>query len=135
MTMAATCHRRIHFAKANFNVYDSSYMQPRFSHMQDLTTSLLQTKSTLLRACAPADAPALAWPMVCGSRVAERTKPAAFESGVLTIIVPDKAWRSELSDLAPRYVAELNKISPVQIKLLLFITPEQAKQDSQPSIR
>ncbi|MCU1286029.1 MAG: hypothetical protein JWO13_2379 [Acidobacteriales bacterium] len=99
--------------------------------MQTLSTSLLKTKAALLRACDPKDAPALAWPMVCGSRVAERTQPSSFETGVLTIIVPDKGWRAELADLTPRYLAELNKISPVQIKSLQFTT----REDSPPSIR
>src|SRR4051812_18272855 len=92
--------------------------------MQNLSSSLLRTKSALLRACAPDDAPALAWPMVCGSRVAEKTEVCGFADGVLTIIVPDKGWRSELAELAPRYIAELNKISPTQIKSLRFTTRE-----------
>src|SRR4051794_21215725 len=99
--------------------------------MQILSTSLLRTKTALLRACAPNDAPALAWPMVCGSRVADRTHAGPFAAGILTIIVPDKGWRAELTALAPRYLAELNKISPVQIKSLKFIT----REDSPPAIR
>jgi len=42
----------------------------------------------------------------------------------MTIVVPDKGWRSELADLAPRYLAALNRISPLKIELLVFITQE-----------
>ena len=98
--------------------------------MQNISSDLLRTKSALLRSCEPQDAPACAWPMVCGSSVAEKTEAAGFNAGTLTIIVPDKGWRTELADLAPRYVAELNKISPVQIKSLIFIVREDFRPEA-----
>jgi hypothetical protein len=92
--------------------------------MEDIASGLQQIKATLLRTCDPKEAPALAWPMVCGSRVAEKTQVAAFENASMTIVVPDKGWRSELADLAPRYLAALNRISPLKIESLVFITQE-----------
>ena len=47
-----------------------------------------------------------AWPLVCGDRVAARTKVLDFSNGVLRVEVPDKTWRGQLQELAPRYVSE-----------------------------
>jgi len=92
--------------------------------MEDIASGLQHIKASLLRGCDPKEAPAIAWPMVCGTRVAEKAEVHDFENGVLTIIVPDAGWRSELADLAPRYLVALNKISPVKIEKLVFITQE-----------
>jgi len=62
-----------------------------------------------LRKVPSADAVLLAWPMACGSAVAGRTKALEFSDGVLKVEVPDAAWRAELQNLAPRYVAALNR--------------------------
>jgi hypothetical protein len=92
--------------------------------MEDIASGLEQIRATLLRSCDPKDAPAIAWPMVCGSRVAEKTQVSGFENASMTIIVPDKGWRSELADLAPRYLVALNRISPLKIEKLVFVTQE-----------
>ena len=62
-----------------------------------------------LRKAPAAQAPLLAWPVVCGSAVAARTRALEFSRGVLKVEVPDSAWRAELQHLAPRYVAIANK--------------------------
>ena len=58
-----------------------------------------------LRQAPPMEAPLMAWPVVCGSAVAERTHALTFVDGVLRVAVPDAGWRSELQALAPRYLA------------------------------
>jgi predicted nucleic acid-binding Zn ribbon protein len=60
-------------------------------------------------------APLMAWPVVCGSAVAERTQALSFADGVLRVAVPDAGWKSELQSLAPRYLAAINRytIEPV----------------------
>jgi hypothetical protein len=92
--------------------------------MEDIASGLQGIKASLLRGCDPKDAPAIAWQMVCGSQVAEKAEAYGFVNGVLTIVVADNGWQSELANLASRYVAELNKISPVKIKSLVFVTRE-----------
>ncbi len=47
-----------------------------------------------------------AWSLVCGEPVAARTRVVEFSAGVLRVEVPDKAWRGQLQELAPRYVSE-----------------------------
>jgi hypothetical protein len=60
-----------------------------------------------LRKAASSEAVLLAWPVACGSAVAARTQALEFSHGVLTVEVPG----AELQNLAPRYVAALNRYS------------------------
>ena len=51
---------------------------------------------------APASESALlAWPVACGSKVAERTRALSFSDGILRVEVADAGWRRELANLAP----------------------------------
>lgn len=71
---------------------------------------------------APADESALlAWPLVCGSAVAERTRTLSFADGILRVEVADRGWQRELANLAPRYVALINKYSATSVKRIEFV--------------
>lgn len=71
---------------------------------------------------APQDqAPLLAWPLVCGSVVAERTQALKFADAILQVEVPDAGWRRELQGLAPRYLAALNRYAGQKIHRIEFI--------------
>jgi hypothetical protein len=71
---------------------------------------------------APADeSPLLAWPVVCGSAVAERTQAVSFSDGILQVEVADAGWRRELANLAPRYVALINKYSAASVRRIEFV--------------
>ena len=63
----------------------------------------------------------LAWPVACGSAVADRTRALDFSNGVLRVEVPDAGWRRELASLAPRYVASINKYSAAPVKRIEFV--------------
>ena len=55
---------------------------------------------------APAsESPLLAWPVACGSAVAERTRALSFSVG----------------NLAPRYVALINKYSATPVERIEFV--------------
>ena len=69
----------------------------------------------------PQESPLLAWPVACGSAVAERTRAVAFSDGILSVEVADRGWRQELSSLAPRYLAALNRYSAVQVRRIEFV--------------
>jgi len=69
----------------------------------------------------PQESPLLAWPVACGSAVAERTRAVAFSDGILHVEVADRGWRQELASLAPRYVAAINRYSAVQVKRIEFV--------------
>lgn len=71
---------------------------------------------------APASQSALlAWPVACGSAVADRTRALSFSNGILQVEVADAGWRRELVHLAPRYVALINKYSATPVKRIEFV--------------
>lgn len=71
---------------------------------------------------APAgEVPLLAWPLVCGSAVAERTRALSFESGVLRVEVAGAGWKSELQALAPQYVATINRYTTEKVHRIEFV--------------
>jgi Dna[CI] antecedent, DciA len=63
----------------------------------------------------------LAWPVACGSAVAERTRALSFSDGILRVEVADAGWRRELASLAPRYVAVINKYSAASVRRIEFV--------------
>jgi Dna[CI] antecedent, DciA len=84
------------------------------SHLEDVVAKALHR--------VPAqDSPLLAWPVACGSVVAERTRALTFSAGILRVEVPDTGWRQELSALAPRYLAAINKYSAAPVERIEFV--------------
>jgi hypothetical protein len=73
-----------------------------------------------LRQLPPGEAPVAAWPVVCGSAVAERTRAVRFHDGVLTVEVPDSGWRSGLQTLAPRYLVAINRYTTDCVRRIEF---------------
>jgi hypothetical protein len=67
------------------------------------------------------DAPLTAWPLVCGSAVADRTRAVNFSDGVLRIEVSDPGWKRELQSLAPRYLATINRYVEQKVQRLEFV--------------
>lgn len=74
-----------------------------------------------LRRVPQSEAPLLAWPLVCGSSVAERTRAVDFLEGVLRVAVSDLGWKRELQTLAPRYLATLNRYTGQTVKRIEFV--------------
>jgi hypothetical protein len=74
-----------------------------------------------LRQAPPMEAPLMAWPVVCGSAVAERTRALTFVDGVLRVAVPDAGWKFELQGLAPRYLAVINKYTLQAVRRIEFV--------------
>ena len=69
----------------------------------------------------PDESVLLAWPVACGSAVADRTRALSFSDGILRVEVADAGWRRELANLAPRYVALINRYSVVSVKRIEFV--------------
>jgi hypothetical protein len=82
-----------------------------------------------LRRAPPGDAPMLAWPLVCGSAVAERTRAVEFAEAVLKVEVPDAGWKRELQALAARYVAMLNRYAGQRVERVKFVVQERARRE------
>lgn len=74
----------------------------------------------------------MAWPVVCGSAVAERTHAVSFLDGVLRVAVTDVGWKSELHSLAPRYLASINRytVQPVRRIEFVVVLPENPDENS-----
>jgi hypothetical protein len=84
-------------------------------------TGLGKIVSDSLRRVPPGDAPLLAWPLVCGSVVAERTRAVEFAEAVLRVEVPDAGWKREMQGLAPRYLAALNRYAGQKVERIEFV--------------
>ena len=89
--------------------------------MEQAGTGLEKIVLNSLRRVPQADAPLLAWPLVCGSVVADRTRALEFASGILRVEVPDAGWRAELQTIAGQYLAVLNRYVKESVKRIDFV--------------
>lgn len=95
--------------------------------MEQAGTGLEKIVLNSLRRVPQADAPLLAWPLVCGSVVADRTKALEFASGILRVEVPDAGWKREMQSLAPRYLATLNRYAGQKVERIEFVIRQEKK--------
>ncbi|MFZ0315079.1 MAG: DciA family protein [Candidatus Korobacteraceae bacterium] len=70
----------------------------------------------------------LAWPLACGAKTAERTNAINFAAGVLTVSVPDEAWRRQLQSFSSRYLAALNQVTSEPVSRIDFVTVKNAER-------
>lgn len=89
--------------------------------MERAATRLESIVAKALHLAPPQESPLLAWPVVCGSSVAGRTRAVIFSAGILRVEVADTGWRQELSSLAPRYLAAINRYSAVPVRRIEFV--------------
>jgi predicted nucleic acid-binding Zn ribbon protein len=89
--------------------------------LEHVASGLEKIVASSLRRVPAADAPLLAWPVVCGHAVAERTRAVQFLGGVLQVEVPDKGWRTELRALAPRYLAAIHRYVAAGVERIDFV--------------
>jgi hypothetical protein len=94
--------------------------------VQQVGSDLEKIVTQSLRQVPPQQAPLMAWPVVCGSAVAERTRAVRFEDGVLHVEVADAGWRSELQVLAPRYLAAINRYTAQPVRRIEFVVAGSA---------
>ena len=78
-----------------------------------------------LRRVPQGEAPIFAWPLVCGSVVAERTRALEFVDAVLRVEVQDARWKREMQSLAPRYLATLNRYAGQKVERIEFVIRQQ----------
>lgn len=89
--------------------------------MQHVRASLKKISADILRSEGEAG-PLLAWPVVCGGKVAYCTKPLSYADGVLTIAVPDDGWRQQLQSFIPQYLAALKQMVQEPVSKIEFRT-------------
>lgn len=100
--------------------------------MEQVRSDLERIVVKSLRQAPPAQAPLMAWPVVCGSAVAERTRAIQFLDGVLRVEVADHGWKSELQALAPKYLAAINRYTVEIVRRIDFVV---ASADGNGSLR
>jgi hypothetical protein len=98
--------------------------------LQQAGSGLEEIVARSLRQLPPREAPLMAWPVVCGSAVAERTRALRFQDGVLQIGVPDNGWRSELQALAPRYLVAINRYTTEAVRKIDFAVTQLDGEDN-----
>lgn len=93
--------------------------------MEQAGSGLEKIVARSLRLAPRAEAPLMAWPVVCGSAVAERTRALSFEDGVLRVAVAGLGWKAELQVLAPRYLAAINRYTTEAVRRIEFVVAPQ----------
>lgn len=93
--------------------------------MEQAGTGLEKIVLGSFRRVPPSEAPLLAWPLVCGSMVAERTKAVEFARGILRVEVPDAGWKREMKSLAPRYLPTLNRYAGQKVVRIEFVIRQE----------
>lgn len=88
--------------------------------MQRATSTLKKIFADTLRP-EGAKAPLMAWPLACGSKIANRTQAVSYAGGVLTVAVPDRTWRRQLQGLEQQYLAALSHLSVEKVNSIKFV--------------
>jgi hypothetical protein len=83
--------------------------------------------SDILRRAPVEDAAMIAWGLVCGQRVAEKTLALGFNDGVLRVQVPDAAWSANLAAFVPQYITAMNGILGRRVERIVFIVSDQSR--------
>jgi hypothetical protein len=78
----------------------------------------------ILRRAPAEDAAGIAWGLVCGRTVAEKTKVLELREGVLRVRVPDETWRNNLAGFVPRYLDLLRPLLSKKVEKIEFV-PEK----------
>lgn len=102
--------------------------------MDHASAGLRTIMSDLLKRYPPAEASVMAWPVVCGRDVANRTRALAFTEGRLTVEVPDAAWRTQLAAFTPGYLNGLAELIGPVVREIRFVK-EHSAISIQPSQR
>jgi hypothetical protein len=80
----------------------------------------------ILRRAPAADAAGIAWGLVCGRTVADKTEVLELSKGILRISVPDDTWRSNLVAFVPRYLELLNTMLSEKVERIEFVSSPKA---------
>ena len=92
--------------------------------MQHARNTLSKIYASATQHYAGDQAPVIAWALVCGSKIANRTSALSCANGQLAVQVPDKLWRSQLECLADRYITALNQVSRHKVSSIRFVAPD-----------
>lgn len=88
--------------------------------MESARTGLRNIMKDLLRTRPETEAVTLAWPLICGKDVAQRTQAVDFADGCLTVAVSDPAWATQLRGFSSRYLSGYEGILGPLVKQIRF---------------
>ena len=88
--------------------------------MQSARQELQSLAARVLKDAPPEEAIVLAWPLACGSVVAERTQAVSFQNGTLHVRVPDRGWQVQLEDFSPHYRAKLTQLTGTNVERIRY---------------
>jgi hypothetical protein len=94
-------------------VLQSEFMQHAGSTLRKIFRDNVSREGT--------DAPLLAWPLACGTKIAERATALAFSDGTLTVGVPDETWRRQLQSFAGQYLAAMSGVTSQKVNRIEFV--------------
>lgn len=66
------------------------------------------------------EAVVLAWPLACGSTIAQRTQAFAYQNGILRVRVPDRSWQMQLEDFSPQYKAKILMLTGINVERIRY---------------
>jgi len=92
--------------------------------MEPARDTLIKIVADVLNRLPAAEVPIAAWQFAAGPAVADKTRALGFEEGVLTVEVPDATWRTQLRDMAPQFLATLNRYT--RVERIEFVLPPEA---------
>ncbi len=98
--------------------------------MQSASATLKKIFADTLRREGGDDAPLLAWPLACGSKVAEKTSAVGYAEGVLTVEVADATWQQQLQSFERQYLAALNQVGGLGVTAIKFVVSNQTERRS-----
>jgi hypothetical protein len=82
----------------------------------------------ILRRAPVEDAADIAWRLVCGRSVAQKTEVLEFREGIMRVRVPDETWRANLAAFVPRYLELLNTMLSSRVKKIEFVPSQTTPQ-------
>jgi hypothetical protein len=95
--------------------------------MERAGAGLKQIVAQALSKAPPEEAAVLAWPLVCGTAVADKTTALELAAGVLRVQVPDPGWRNQLRGFVPHYLVALNRIASGKVERIEFVVAGERK--------
>ena len=95
--------------------------------MQPARRDLQSLAARVLKDAPKEEAVLLAWPLACGSRVAERTRAVDFQDGVLRVQVPDRGWQSQLEAFSLQYRHKISELLGVTVHRIAYEVPYRSR--------
>ncbi len=95
--------------------------------MEHIRQALQQIVVDAVRRAPVDDIPLLAWPLACGSAVAEKTRALQFADGELMVQVPDAAWRVQMLNLTSEYLDVLREVTYGRVQRLKFVLESEMR--------